>query len=474
MTREAGSENSSLASEGQVLPWTLAGALRCPCCGSRVDVSLEVKACKQGLEAGILRCDCYEYPVVRGIAVLRQLSPVSTTLNEAVERLRDRDPEGATRWLVAHGAAAGVPGTTETRKLKDVEGRHRWRMGKLFHRGAPSRSANVLLAGQEFPEALRAARPAGYASYLFHRFANPSLLGVIPALVVLADTIWAGSTGLVLDLLCGVGHASAILHGLQPAANIVLADVDFVNLLLARHFMVPSACAVCLDAELPLPFTDSIFAGVCCLDGLHYIHSKVALLTEVNRVAGAGSAWLFGHLHNATGHNENPGAPLTAAGYMQRFSFGSHRLIPEARILADFQANGSLDLTIQPDADAITGSDVVTLLGARTGALWKRHAGLDDVVSRRADRLSLNPIYAIQDRGDGVVLKAAWPNDSLRRECTGRVAVPPDAVEVPREVLGDIARWKGGGTLSAQVRELIRSFVLVPLPECYPKARLLA
>ena len=97
-----------------MLPWSLVDDLVCPYCGSHFERLLGINGSHEGLTDGILCCECYEYPVVRGIAVLRQMSSVSSTQNEAVERLKQGDLEGALSWLLEAGSAAGVPSLSET------------------------------------------------------------------------------------------------------------------------------------------------------------------------------------------------------------------------------------------------------------------------------------------------------------------------------------------------------------------------
>lgn len=442
--------------------------LRCPCCGSRFGIGHELRSSRGGLREGILRCDCYEYPVVRGIAVLRQIGPVSSTRNEAVECLKHHDPAGANQWLLDHVSATGVPGM-EAMQTVAPRARIVRRLRRLFRKSPLPPIDDTVVRRNGFQAALQAVRPHGYADYLFHRFANPSLLGMIPPLIVSCTAFGQESTVRVLDMLCGVGHASAILNAFLPHAKIVLADSDFVNLSLARNFVAPRGAAICIDAELPLPFADSYLDGLFCLDGLHYIRSKVALLREVDRVVNAGGVWLFAHMHNIDGENENPGAPLSADAYAERFDFGRKRLISEAEVLRQFQESGSLDLTTPPEVRSLALSPSLTLVGARTESLWGKHAGLDDFLCRRPDLIDFNPLYRIERTSDGLMLRSVWPSDSLRRECVGKTPILPESVVVPRRVVTEIVESRKTGFLSDEVRKLLRSFVLVCLPECYPR-----
>jgi SAM-dependent methyltransferase len=325
-----------------------------------------------------------------------------------------------------------------------------------------------------FEAVLQATRPKAYANYLYQRFANPSLLGAIPPLIVLGDALRRGPRRRLLDLMSGAGHSSATLGALCPEVEVIMADIDFVNLYIARRFLAPEMAALCLDVELPLPLRDDSIDGVFCLDGLHYARSKVALLREVDRIVSPEGAWLFAHMHNAKTNNINPGAPLNRQGYSQRFAFGQQRLLAETEILRQFQHDGSLDLTPQPPAADLDSSNALTLVGARTEHLWKRHADLDTALSRRSDLLGLNPLYRLEKAPDGLVAKAAWPSESLRRECTGTPPLLRESVHVDSRTLREIIAARSGESLTGAVRELLRSFVLLPVPECYPGANLLS
>jgi SAM-dependent methyltransferase/uncharacterized protein YbaR (Trm112 family) len=455
-------------------PWALLSELLCPYCGAGFNVLSLLESSAEGIVTGILGCDCYKYPVVAGIPVLRQISPVASTQNATVQCLVEGNIGGALTRLLASGSASGVPapaslsgnpedGIPLIRKLRD------------FARLKPRPPvASRILQMARFEEVLEAMRPRDYASYLFHRFANPSLLSAIPPLLMLGDACGRGPRRRFLDLLCGTGHSSATVGALCPGVEVIMADADFVNLHIARRFMAPGAVALCLDVELPLPFSDKSIDAVFCLDGLHYVRSKVALLKEVDRIVGLDGAWLFAHMHNAKGANANPGAPLDPAGYLARFAFGQQRLLPEREVSRQFQGDGSLDLTRQPSIPVLDSSDALTLVGARNESLWKRHSDLDSALFRRPDLLGFNPLYRLEKAADGLVAGAAWPSESLRRECTGTKPLLRETVHISSRTMEKIAAARAGGPITDEVRSLLRSFVLVSLPECYPRAALVA
>ena len=435
-------------------------------------MSVKLTASATGMTNGTLRCDCYEYPVIHGIAVLRQMSPVSSIENGAVQSLRSGNAEGAFRWLLGAGS---VPGVASPRgfSVSAARGHRLIRKARDFlRRSVESPPDAHTLQAEGFAAALSRLRPRGYADYLFQRFANPSFLGALPPLLVLGETCKHRPRRRLLDLLCGVGHSSAMIKSACPDIEVMMADMDFVNLCIARRYLAPDAPALCLDVELPLPLRDDAIDAVFCLDGLHYVRSKTALAKELDRVLGPDGAWLFAHMHNAKRDNVNPGVPLDSEGYSQRFAFGHWRMLPESEILRQFRADGSLDLVRQPPAAAVDSSHALTLIGARTDELWRLHAGLDTALTRRPQLLEFNPLYRVERTPDGVLAMADWPSDALRRECAEPAPLLGETVHVSAKTLEEIATARAGGGLSGEVRTLLRSFVLVPLPECYPRTGL--
>ncbi len=449
-----------------VFPRSLLADMRCPYCASALTVESDLKSTDVGLVSAILRCDCYQYPLVRGIAVLRQLSPVSSNANGAVDALRSGDAEAAHQWLRVHAGAPGVSGTSAStsRARESSKGLGRW-----FRR--QTELTPIEPKDQNFEDALQAQRPSGYAEYLHQRFANPSFLAALAPLSVLSADCTRGKRRRMLDVLCGIGHSSGFVRALCPEVELIMADVDYVNLHLGSRFLAPGSVALCIDGELPLPFNDASLDALFCLDGLHYIRSKAAFLSEVDRTVAASGAWAFAHMHNASRSNKNAGAPLTEAGYMKRAAFGEIRVLPERQIIEQYRREGVLDLGGQPANTELESSPTLTLFGARDARLWRRHEALDTFIATRTKLLAVNPLYRPQPAADGIVLKAQWPFAWLKEECEADGALLPDTVHLSRSTLQALAEAGDAVQLSAELRELVRSYVLVPLHRCYSRNR---
>jgi SAM-dependent methyltransferase len=445
-------------------PRSLLSDLRCPCCGSGLQISLDCGSGERGLTNALLRCDCYEYPVVNGVAVLRQISPVSSTQNGAVECLRRGDVPGAHEWLLLNASAPGVPRPSQRSARVEPSG---WR--RLLKRDSAPVQTDVNATEEDFESTLRAHRPSGYADYLLQRFANPSFLGAMLPLAIVAKNRAAGPRRRLLDVLCGVGHSSGFVRNLYPDVEVIMADVDYVNLYLGSRFLAPGAVTICMDVELPLPFSDGALDAAFCLDGLHYVRSKCAFLKEIDRTVSAAGAWAFAHMHNASRQNINPGAPLDAAGYMSRFRFGQLRLLPEGSVIEQFRTEGSLDLTNQASMTVLDASPTLTLIGARDDHLWKQHSDLDAIIAARPQLLTINPLYRAEHAADRILLRAVWPSAALKQECEASAPLFPERLEIDKHMFEAIAAARPGEQLSSEVRALLRSFIVVPLHECYAR-----
>jgi hypothetical protein len=142
-------------------------------------------------------------------------------------------------------------------------------------------------------------------------------------------------------------------------------------------------------------------------------------------------------------------------------------------VVGQFEADGSLDLSAQPPLETLSGSNALTLIGARTGEALRRHAGLDEFLATRSHVLGFNPLYRITpERGGGAQLEARWPSAALRMECADAATVLPETAHIPASVLGELAAAPPGPAVSREIRTLVRSFVLVPTPACYRDDRL--
>jgi len=433
--------------------------LHCPYCGGAVQLDTDLSPQDKALNWGTVRCACYRYPIVDGILMLRQDSSTANTLNKIVDLLDAGDRNGALAYALS--ATSPVPAPRSLFRRAAEKG-----LRDAFGIEVKARPTNYrpIVEGDalSFYEALRALRPGIYADYLFYRHANISFLASIPLLSTLAGL----EKGMVLDLACGIGHSSFLIHRLFPHLDVVAADHDVVNLYIARHYIDADLTFLCLDTEYPLPFADETFAGIWCLDAMHYHRAKAPLGREMKRAGTEDCIWLLPHLHNALVENFAPGIPLPPDDYERVFAPFNPRLFVEIEIMREFARGGTLDLTERASSADLRAAQVVSLVGSNQPEVWKQHSGLVERLIAVGD-LQINPIYQRTETETGVKLKIAFPNAHFEAECKAVTEFLPPECEIERGLLERLR----AGTLSeqdaAQVETLARTFVLVSLPDGY-------
>lgn len=434
--------------------------LSCEHCGSGFDLEWRAPLAGPEIETGVLRCLCYRYPIVLGIPVLRQLSPPHNNIDPVVARLEGRDVDGAVRLLCTMDAGERAS-TAPSPTLLD----------RLFGRQPPSNvpaEVDGVRPGESLREALGRLRAPSYADYLYFRHGNPSLLAALPVLAALVSAVGEAPDAerkWVLDLGCGSGHtAFTQCTWASPGTEVVAADVDFVNLMLAKRFFAPQAHFVCFDAERGLPFRDGIFHAAFSLDCVHYIRAKYRLGLELRRVSRSDAVFAISHLHNAGASNPNPGIPLHADGYAKVFEPLGGRVHAEAVLLDGFVRTGSLNLRGSVDDEDLRKAAAFIYLSLGRLGTEGAIGGLDELMLRRSDALTLNPLYQASAAAPASSLSMRWPSESLREECYAEFQPLKEEVSVTAEVLEALRTRNFSGLPRETLAELVRTFVLVPLP----------
>ena len=436
--------------------------LHCPYCESPLDLiynadSTKYSDAKDSVENGILNCSCAQYPVLGGIPILQH----TEGLGQVVALIREGD---------CRGALLRVMNVFRVKWARQS----RWHQIR-YHLNCRYVTSRNDVSFARAVDLLR--RPKIFSHYLYHRFANPSLLAAFAPLLLL-DSVCSdqvntaalpsrtgGSSQRVLDLACGAGHASFLIRWLYPEINLVSIDQDFVSLYLAKRYQAAGAVFVCADTEVSSPFPNAHFAAFFCLDAFHYFHAKAAIIAELQRVVAPDGLWIFPHLHNAHQPNITAGMPLSPQAYLRLFADINPKLFPEGAILAAMSANRAFDWSNGESPDDLRGAPTLTLVGRGNRELRAQHDPLS-VFCRRPRRLTINPIYSTTRDGDALRLTLDWPTESLRRECKSIEEYLPRHVMLHPNEITAIAN----GTLdlgAPRTRELVSRFVLVPLPEHY-------
>jgi len=438
----------------------LIAQLHCPYCGDRLAVEQLATERETGDAYGTMRCACHRYPIVSGIPILRQHPGFTGVADPTVARIDRGDLAGALEEAVF--SASPIP----PERIRPTGIRRVFTRWTGHPAEVASREAVKLT---DLRTALNAYRPTAYADYLYYRHANVSFLAAVPLLLLLGDLVTPSRPRpVILDLNCGVGHATFLVSSLFPAASVIATDHDFVNLFLAKRFFARSAVFICLDAEFPLPFDSHGLDAVVCLDGLHYIRSKRALVAELDRSVAPDGIWLFPHLHNANQPNVAAGIPLAPSAYRDCFDFLPSRLLVETQVLRGFVNTGTGDFAEGPTDAALDSAPTLSLVASRRSHVLARREDLVERLVAIRTGLGLNPIYREDGRRDGKAhLHMRWPSRQLEDECVAVKEVLPERVAVNASLLDRVRAGDIDGKDADAIASLSRTFVFVHLPGAY-------
>lgn len=432
-------------------------SLRCPYTGSPFELTTVLREQGSVIDFGIVTSEAGHFPIISGI--LRLLSdelqePLSNLVKEGQE---EEAILGALELPFSNRRSAVM-----NRLWHAIYRRNLGAVVKNMVRPSKRRLYRLVTeADISFADLVDRCREDRWANWQMHRFSMPKFLAV-HALSYLAKNYKT-----VLDFGSGLGHAAFLIKRLASEALVVCADYSFTSLYLAKRFLVPDALCVCLDGDYPLPFSGQYFGCVFSTDALQYIESKIGLAKEFQRIISHDGTIVLPHLHNRLSPVD-VGKPLTPFGYDGLFDGIVRRIYPEDEILANYVSDGSLDLDRRWSLDDLRNSlDGLSLVAANSESVFKVYEGIWDAHINTWRHPNLNPAYRARKSGNSWVLEkiisAPYAAEYIIQNCevlpkTWRIAIESlDSSEIL--ALRDADR--------AQVRELVRRFLILDMPERY-------
>lgn len=240
-------------------------AMQCPYCEDCFEVS---KVCEQRddrLVYGLIRCSCFQFPVLDGILLLglvkayggaeEELAPYVPIQAAAISCMQAGDLPGLKSWLARHCPLVSklIEQDVEYFEFMREHNASRQRSiatqlqadGKYEFIGRPNSPevAPVTHARQD-------VRDDYYVTRFTNAFALPALAECI------ADFPLSGR---VLSLCCGHGIFELLLAALEAPLEVVSIDGQLLNLLVTKNYINPGGDYICHDLQLPLPFPDATF-----------------------------------------------------------------------------------------------------------------------------------------------------------------------------------------------------------------------
>jgi uncharacterized protein YbaR (Trm112 family) len=429
--------------------------LRCPYCGGRfeLDTSQFHTRASDAIHDGILACQCCNLPVVDGIPVLHLL-PDSTA---ALDHLRASRPDRARRVMFG----------------LDDESR-----AESFDAVAASSTAT-------YREIVEALGPTFEGGYFLYRFSDPTYLVAQAVVRAVASTVLGagGGTRRAIDICGGSGHVTRTLLDLTETP-VVLADLYFAKVWLARRFTAPGCEPICADGNAPMPFARGAFTFAMCTDAFMYIWTKRQFVGEMERLidtnrrsrqsqdtrarppteteSGSPGAVLIGHTHNERTWSPSHGQPLSPEGYAALFETLEPHVFGELQLFEDVVKGGPLDLARRDDQATLDANPALTIVASRHPRVFERHA-LAPALATASGELRLNPLYVQQPEGDRVRLRLQFPNEEYAEEYGACRQYLPEELSIDRRTLAALET----GQVSGELVELVRRKVIVDLPNRY-------
>ena len=408
--------------------------LRCPYCGSRLDLVPSSFHEEHGdeIQTGVLGCQCCVFPVVDGIPVMH-LQPHAVAAKDLIEQRKPVDARRAMFGLDEHPAVAE-------------------RVDALI--ASPEATYRSIV--EAFGEYLE-------GGYFLYRFADPTFIVGHALVRAVAGTVLRGG-GRAIDIAGGSGHLTRSLMDLSSPAP-VLADLYYAKVWLARRFTAPGCEPVCSDGNSPMPFARGAFRFAMCSDAFMYIWTKRQFVLDLLRLIDRQhpAAAMISHTHNQCTWTPSHGQPLTPDGYRNLFETLEPRVFGESGLFADVVRGGPLDLSRKDGDKALEAEQALAIIASNDPRVFTPHP-LEPPPARPTGEFHVNPLYAADPGGGAAVrFRLVFPSDDYEQEYGACRQYLPDEVTIARADLDALA----AGRVPPGAADLVRRRVVVDLPRRY-------
>jgi len=413
--------------------------LRCPFCGSSLELSETTKIDRQDDQIinGILSCQCSAYPVVDRIPVFS----ADYLADQAREHLAAEEPQEALLTMLG----------------LDESSRQRAFISFL----AQGSSAT-------YKDGVQILCPDAEGTYFIYRFTDPTYL-IGQKLLQAVGSNERCFAKRAIDLCGGSGHLTRVLCEVAGPAEVLLADAYYWKLWMAKRFNAPRCQPVCCDANNPLPFVHDAFSLAFCSDAFHYIWSKRLLASEMMRLVGHRGVVLLSHLHNAMVENFSAGMPLASKWWQNLFGEMKARVFKESEVFESCLNRSFLDLTRVYRDEELADEQALFLMASGEEDVFRTYSHSDSTIC--GGQIYLNPLYHIEQREGSVALRLHFPSPEYEEEFGASKRYLPERVEMTMEDfrLSQLwaQSWAQSGTLNDNIRKLLEQRVLLELPKGY-------
>jgi SAM-dependent methyltransferase len=450
--------NLKLKREGQrILRLTFLNLLRCPHCGSDLEIETVLKKQNQEIITGVVRCECSKFPILEGIIDFNA-GALDCPIVDLIKEKRVK--EATIRCLSGHYSADDQPKQANNSLFSHVLSIFLSELRKIREKKANSK---VYMSHKNSSPFCSVLGNGLYETYLKQRFASEtfwSLYSFVP--------LMKRKKGRILDLCCGLGHSSFVISNYVKPQQLCCADLSFRFLYLAKEYFAPKADFVCLNANSPLPFKNEAFSSVLTLDAFHAVTERMELAHEMQRILFPDGMLLILHLHNSLMENYGAGVvySMTPKAWVELFRDGMLKIkaIPERKILEDFFFRDELDLAEEYSQDSLDSANAITIVATSDESVFETYENDRAEFLARKEYLIINPIYKIRERGNNLQLERLHDTDGFGDRLAFSEKYLPEKYEISKTLLEgrrvNISDPK-------KVEDLMTKFIVVNVPENY-------
>lgn len=262
--------------------------LRCPYCLSGFAVSVVLEENAQGIQYGLIRCNCFEFPIVNGILLLNlakgyggaeeELQPYAALQAASILFLKQHNLPNLSSWMQRHVPLVyDLCNPSGPTTYLDFARRYVKELASAVVAFLDRESRYEVIGGQLQPGAEELV-PVN--NWYVARFLTPRA-------ACLRDQINAiDMQGRILSLCCGHGIAEMLLCARDRGVLVTSIDAQILNLLVVKRFINPSGTFICHDVQFPLPFKHGFFGLTISSTCLPEIPCHASFIREAVRVTG--------------------------------------------------------------------------------------------------------------------------------------------------------------------------------------------
>jgi len=446
-------------------------SLQCPDCKQTFKLGEVYTKDGNDLVNALIECDCFTYPILDGILIYKK--PAKEDYLSRTPYLNERLRIGKSEDSIA----LSIEGQKLDKMLM-------WAYLILNESGAFKRSIQPILSLIRHIKRKRYRKYADeklsffdlvdlmgwgtWGDYLKHRFSCQTFWSLYPLIPIIKE-----KNDMVLDMLCGTGHASYAIERYSKPKKLVCSDYEYTLLFIAKKYFVKDAEFICADGNSPLPFKSGIFSSILILDSYFCLSNRGILARESERCLRQGGIVLPLHLHNSMVENISQGFALKPSGWSGLFQKMKTKIIPEDNLIEEYLLKRELDLSKEYTQEEINGSPAISIVGTNDEKVFDFYSNIDVPSRKDVRNLVINPIYEINRRGNQIHLDLQVPTEMYEKE----YPLTMKYLNKNFVISSEISRYIRGNradipvNISAkdrtQIDDLIKKFVLIDIPENY-------